>query len=63
MRPLNFLEGEPWDEVKDDMRVRWFGHRSGPTTSWRRLVLACRGGGHTADPRQWSLAAPRLIVR
>jgi hypothetical protein len=26
MRRLNFLEDEPWDEVHDDKRVRWFGH-------------------------------------
>ena len=29
MRRLNFLEDEPWDEVEDDMRVRWFGHPFG----------------------------------
>jgi uncharacterized cupin superfamily protein len=26
MRRLNFLEDEPWDEVQDGRRVRWFGH-------------------------------------
>ncbi len=26
MRRLNFLQEEPWDEVEDDKRVRWFGH-------------------------------------
>jgi mannose-6-phosphate isomerase-like protein (cupin superfamily) len=26
MRRLNFLEDEPWDEVQDDRRVRWFGY-------------------------------------
>jgi uncharacterized cupin superfamily protein len=26
MRRLNFLEDEPWDEVEDDARRRWFGH-------------------------------------
>ena len=26
MRRLNFLEDEPWDEVEDDKRARWFGH-------------------------------------
>ena len=26
MRRLNFLEDEPWDEVQEDRRVRWFGH-------------------------------------
>src|SRR5919204_3416587 len=31
MRRLNFLAGEPWDQVDDDdrMRVRWFGHPLG----------------------------------
>jgi uncharacterized cupin superfamily protein len=27
MRRLSFLADEPWDEVDDDKRVRWFGHR------------------------------------
>ena len=36
MRRLNFLENEPWDEVEDDKRVRWFGHPFGTTTSERR---------------------------
>jgi uncharacterized cupin superfamily protein len=26
MRRLNFLDDEPWDEVSDAARVRWFGH-------------------------------------
>jgi uncharacterized cupin superfamily protein len=26
MRRLNFLKDEPWDEVDDQRRVRWFGH-------------------------------------
>jgi uncharacterized cupin superfamily protein len=26
MRRLNFLDDEPWDEVHDERRVRWFGH-------------------------------------
>jgi uncharacterized cupin superfamily protein len=26
MRRLNFLQDEPWDQVNDDLRVRWFGH-------------------------------------
>ena len=26
MRRLNFLNDEPWDEVHDERRVRWFGH-------------------------------------
>lgn len=26
MRRLNFLADEPWDEVGDDVRRRWFGH-------------------------------------
>ncbi len=29
MRRLNFLEDEPWDEVEDDKRFRWFGHPFG----------------------------------
>jgi len=29
MRRLNFLEDEPWDEVEDDVRRRWFGHPFG----------------------------------
>ena len=29
MRRLNFLEDDPWDEVEDDKRVRWFGHPFG----------------------------------
>ena len=29
MRRLNFLEDEPWDEVENDKRVRWFGHPFG----------------------------------
>jgi len=26
MRRLNFLDDEPWDEVEDDVKRRWFGH-------------------------------------
>jgi len=26
MRRLNFLDDEPWDEVSDNYRLRWFGH-------------------------------------
>jgi uncharacterized cupin superfamily protein len=29
MRRLNFLEDEPWDEVGDDVKRRWFGHPLG----------------------------------
>jgi uncharacterized cupin superfamily protein len=29
MRRLNFLDDEPWDEVGDDVRARWFGHPFG----------------------------------
>ena len=29
MHRLNFLEDEPWDEVEDVNRVRWFGHPFG----------------------------------
>ena len=37
MRRLNFLEDEPWDEVKDDINASaGSGTRSGPTSSERR---------------------------
>ena len=26
MRRLNFLNDEPWDQVDDEVRIRWFGH-------------------------------------
>jgi uncharacterized cupin superfamily protein len=26
VRRLNFLDDEPWDQVHDERRVRWFGH-------------------------------------
>jgi uncharacterized cupin superfamily protein len=26
VRRLSFLDDEPWDEVDDDVRYRWFGH-------------------------------------
>jgi uncharacterized cupin superfamily protein len=29
MRRLNFLDDEPWDQVDDEVRVRWFGHAFG----------------------------------
>jgi uncharacterized cupin superfamily protein len=29
MRRLNFLQDEPWDEVDNSSRVRWFGHPFG----------------------------------
>jgi uncharacterized cupin superfamily protein len=29
MRRLNFLQDEPWDQVDDETRVRWFGHPFG----------------------------------
>lgn len=29
MQRLNFLDDEPWDEVGDDARARWFGHPFG----------------------------------
>jgi uncharacterized cupin superfamily protein len=29
MRRLNFLDDEPWDQVDDEVRVRWFGHPFG----------------------------------
>jgi hypothetical protein len=40
MRRLNFLRDEPWDQVNDDLRVRWFGHPFGtnPTDEPVRLL-------------------------
>ncbi|WP_410967452.1 cupin domain-containing protein, partial [Salmonella sp. SAL4456] len=29
MDRLNFLADEPWDEVNEDVRARWFGHPFG----------------------------------
>jgi uncharacterized cupin superfamily protein len=29
MHRLNFLADEPWDQVREDFRVRWFGHPFG----------------------------------
>ena len=29
MRRLNFMDDEPWDEVGDGFRLRWFGHPFG----------------------------------
>jgi uncharacterized cupin superfamily protein len=29
MRRLNFFDDEPWDEVEDARRTRWFGHPFG----------------------------------
>ena len=29
MRRLNFLQDDPWDEVDNGNRVRWFGHPFG----------------------------------
>ena len=29
MQRLNFLNDEPWDEVHDEFRARWFGHPFG----------------------------------
>jgi uncharacterized cupin superfamily protein len=29
MRRLNFLDDQPWDQVDDERRVRWFGHPFG----------------------------------
>jgi hypothetical protein len=40
LRRLNFLEDEPWDEVEDDRRVRWFGHPFGDKGVIARFELA-----------------------
>ena len=29
MRRLNFLQDDPWDQVTEELRVRWFGHPFG----------------------------------
>jgi uncharacterized cupin superfamily protein len=46
MRRLNFLDDEPWDEVDDDVRTRWFGHAFGADTlggSLRELQPGSQG--------------------
>ena len=45
--PLNFLADEPWDEVSDDVRARWFGHPFGADVlgaSLRELLPGSAGG-------------------
>jgi hypothetical protein len=42
MRRLNFLEDEPWDEVEDDKRVRWFGHPFETDELGASLISTCR---------------------
>ena len=47
MRRLSFLEDEPWDDVEDDKRVRWFGHPFGADVlgaSLRELLPGSPGG-------------------
>jgi uncharacterized cupin superfamily protein len=38
MRRLNFLDDEPWDQVDDDVRVRWFGHPFGADVLGASLI-------------------------
>ena len=47
MKRLNFLADEPWDEVSDDVRARWFGHQFGADVlgaSLRELLPGSPGG-------------------
>ena len=47
MHRLNFLADEPWDEVGDDVRARWFGHPFGADVlgaSLRELPPGSPGG-------------------
>jgi uncharacterized cupin superfamily protein len=47
MHRLNFLADEPWDEVNDDVRARWFGHPFGADilgASLRELRPGSSGG-------------------
>ena len=47
MHRLNFLADEPWDEVNDDVRARWFGHPFGADilgASLRELLPGSPGG-------------------
>ena len=47
MRRLNFLQDDPWDQVDDDHRVRWFGHPFGADmlgASLRELLPGSAGG-------------------
>lgn len=47
MKRLSFLGDEPWDEVKDDARARWFGHPFGADVlgaSLRELLPGAPGG-------------------
>jgi hypothetical protein len=38
MPRLNFLDDETWEQVDDDVRVRWFGHPFGADMLGASLV-------------------------
>ena len=38
MRRLNFLDDEPWDEIDDEARRRWFGHAFAADTLGASLI-------------------------
>jgi len=47
LRRLNFLDDEPWDEVEDELRRRWFGHPFGADmlgASLTELLPGASGG-------------------
>jgi uncharacterized cupin superfamily protein len=44
MQRLNFLDDEPWDEVQDRHRVRWFGHPLGTDMLGASLIELLPGG-------------------
>src|SRR5881392_1676400 len=48
MRRLNFLDDEPWDEVDEQQRRRWFGHPLGTDMLGASLTELSPGspGGH-----------------
>jgi hypothetical protein len=56
MRRLDFLEDEPWDEVEDDQRVRWFGH---PSTKGSSLASSC----HVRSERVAAIRAQATVRR
>src|SRR6267142_1126267 len=50
MRRLNFLEDEPWDELEDDKRVRWFGHPFGTDHLGASLTVRTPEGEEELSP-------------
>ena len=56
MRRLNFLADEPWDEVEDDKRVRWFGHPFGADQLGASLSTCPR---HLEAPYTCTMASRR----